>query len=249
MSIVRSPRPDSYFTIVHNEVVRDSRLSYRARGVLLEILSRPDNWKISAEVLARSSKEGRGAILTCLTELRDLGYIVTTRVRHENGQFETISTVYDRPTEVQKPDSGLPNSGQPTSGNPTSKEVPIKEDPIRKNKESAFEEFWKIYPRKTAKGAARKAWEKIEVGNYAAVISGAQAFAQDPNRDETFTPYPATWLNAERWTDEPLPPKKPVSASQSRESAPTPTPPKYEATDAPKGVPMPDSIKEILKRV
>jgi len=244
MSIVRSPRPDNHYTIVANEVVRDSRLSYRARGILLEILSRPDNWKISAEILARSSKEGRGAILTCLTELRDLGYIVTTRIRHDNGQFETISTVYDQPTGVRKPDSGLP-----TSGNPTSLEEPIKELPIRKKKEVAFEEFWTNYPRKVAKGAARKAWDKIASTEYESVIAGAERFAKDPNRDETFTPHPATWLNSERWTDEPLPPRKPLNAPRSLDSTPTATPPRFNSSELPRGVPMPDSIKEILKRV
>lgn len=249
MSIVRSPRPDNHYTVVANDVVRDSRLSYRARGILLEILSRPDNWKISAEILARSSKEGRGAILTCLTELRDLGYIVTKRIRHESGQFETISTVYDKPTGSGLPDFGLPDSGLPTSGNPTSKEVPIKEEPIRKKKESAFEEFWTIYPRKVAKGAAKKAWDKIKADDYEAVIAGAQRFALDPNRDETFTPHPATWLNSERWTDEPLPPKKPLNAPRSLDLTPTATPPRFSSAELPRGVPMPDSIKEILKRV
>ena len=244
MTIIRSRRPDNHYTVVHNEVVRDSRLSYRARGILLEILSRPDNWKISAEILARSSKEGRGAILTCLTELRDLGYIVTNRIRHDNGQFETISTVYDQPTGVGKPDPGLP-----TSGNPTSKEVPIKEEPIRKKKEFAFEEFWKAYPRKVAKGAARKAWDKIKAEDYEAVIAGATGFAKDPNRDETFTPHPATWLNSERWTDEPLPPKKPLNGARAVDSTPTATPPRFEASEIPRGVPMPDSLREILKRV
>jgi hypothetical protein len=244
MSIVRSPRPDNHFTVVHNEVIRDSRLSYRARGILLEILSRPDNWRISAEVLARSSKEGRGAILTCLSELRDLGYIVTSKIRHENGQFETISTVYDQPTGSGKPDPGLP-----TSGNPTSLEEPSKEEPIRKKKEFVFEEFWKVYPRKVAKGAARKAWDKINLKEADAIIAGATRFANDPNRDETYTPHPATWLNSERWTDEPLPPKKPLNGARAVDNTPTVTPPRFTIEDLPRGVPMPDSIREVLKRV
>ena len=74
-------------------------------------------------------------------------------------------------------------------------------------------------------------------------------FASDPNRDETFTPHPSTWLNAERWTDEPLPPKKPLNGARAVDNTPTATPPRFEASEIPRGVPMPDSIREILKRV
>ena len=72
MSIIRSPRVESNFSVISNSVIRDTRLSYRARGVLLDILSRPDNWRISADSLARSGSEGRHAILTALKELREV---------------------------------------------------------------------------------------------------------------------------------------------------------------------------------
>ena len=55
MTIIRAPRPDSGFLIVANDVVRDSRLSYRARGTLLSILSRPDDWRTDAEQLVREA--------------------------------------------------------------------------------------------------------------------------------------------------------------------------------------------------
>lgn len=76
----------------------------------------------------------------------------------------------------------------------------------------AFDEFWSIYPRKTGKGAARKAWDratkKAEPG---VILAAARVFAEDPNlpRDEPqFIPHPSTWLNQERWEDGPLPPRE-----------------------------------------
>jgi len=130
MSIVRSRRPESNFTTFHNNVIRDNRLSYKARGILLELLSRPDDWRVSAEMLARNSKEGRTAILSGLEELRNFGYIVTTRHRLENGQFETISVVYDLP---QKP----PTAENPTSVNPPLENLtPLEEPSKKKQKET-----------------------------------------------------------------------------------------------------------------
>jgi len=124
---------------------------------------------------------------------------------------------------------------------------------------SLFEEFWKIYPRKTAKGSARKAWEKIK--DPESVMAGAQRFASDPNRDPSFTPHPATWLNGERWLDEPLPPRKlsleetkarelVVAREKSeREREASRKAIEEEERNRQKSIPMPDYMKDILKRV
>lgn len=111
MSIVRAPRPESGFVQIRNEVARDSRLSYKARGILIEILSRPDNWETSADALAASGPDGRTAVLSGLRELREAGYLETTRQRLEDGTFNTVSTVYDTP----RPESGFPTSENLTS--------------------------------------------------------------------------------------------------------------------------------------
>lgn len=78
--------------------------------------------------------------------------------------------------------------------------------PTAQERDDAFEEFWSTYPRKIAKGAARKAWTKaIKDGHDPTVITaGAARFAdQRRGQDTKYTPHPATWLNAERWGDEP----------------------------------------------
>jgi len=69
-----------------------------------------------------------------------------------------------------------------------------------------FDSFWDTYPRKAAKGAARRAWESaIRKTDPQVILLAASVFANDPNRDPQFTPHPATWLNQERWNDDPLP--------------------------------------------
>lgn len=69
-----------------------------------------------------------------------------------------------------------------------------------------FEDFWRVYPRKTARLSAVKAWQKaIKSADPAEILEGARRYADDPNREAKFTAYPATWLNAGRWADEALP--------------------------------------------
>ena len=73
-----------------------------------------------------------------------------------------------------------------------------------------FTDFWAAYPRRTAVAVARKAWAKaIKRAKPEAIIAAIQAqVAAGCFPDKTYTPYPATWLNADRWLDEidtPLP--------------------------------------------
>jgi len=214
MSIIRSPRLESNFSVISNSVIRDNRLSYRARGVLLEILSRPDNWRVSGDSLARSGKEGRDAILTALKELRDCGYIRTVVERLPNGTFETKNFVFDTPQDVvpnpgnpTTVSAGSPNPGKPNPGKPKSDNQGSLEELSKKNLDiNQFDEFWKIYPLKVAKQAAIKAFEKATAhASPEIIIRGAQAYATDANRVPAYTAHPATWLNAHRWLDDALP--------------------------------------------
>jgi hypothetical protein len=113
MTIQRTPRPQSNFTILSNEILRDNRLSFRARGILASVLSRPDNWRTSADSLANESIEGRGAILTALKELETLGYLERTKYQNELGHWVSDSLIYDQPKY------GKPTSVEPTSENST----------------------------------------------------------------------------------------------------------------------------------
>ena len=113
MTIQRTPRPQSNFTILSNEIIRDDRLSFRARGVLISILSRPDNWRTSAESLSNESLEGRAAILTALKELEVCGYLERQKHQNERGHWVSESFIYD------KPKYGKPTSAEPTSDNST----------------------------------------------------------------------------------------------------------------------------------
>lgn len=77
-----------------------------------------------------------------------------------------------------------------------------------------FETFWRLWPRKTAKLAAIKAWRKIPPLELPLVMEGLTAQLPELNRRESvYCPYPATWLNGLRWRDEPpTPTANPITA-------------------------------------
>lgn len=64
-----------------------------------------------------------------------------------------------------------------------------------------FEQFWQLYPRKIGKGQARRAFQAALKKTTQAVIMEAVQRQRFDAR-ERFQPYPATWLNGERWLDE-----------------------------------------------
>ena len=108
--IRRAPRQGN-FDIVDRKTVRDKSLSYRARGVLMRLLSNADGYSMTAIDLARDGKEGRDAILAALKELREKDYLLTRRFQNEQGKWLTENTIFDRPQ---------PSPENPTSVNQTS---------------------------------------------------------------------------------------------------------------------------------
>lgn len=103
LRIFRS-RPDDNFTIVPNVALRDSRLSYLARGILAELLTHADGWDTNADALWQAAQrsrpgraEGRRAFRAAFSELEDRGYLVRRTVRGERGRFITVLELHDTP--------------------------------------------------------------------------------------------------------------------------------------------------------
>jgi hypothetical protein len=72
-----------------------------------------------------------------------------------------------------------------------------------------FERLWRQFPRKVAKGAARKAFLKIKpdaamVDRMLQAIAWQRQQAQWIENNGQFIPHLSTWLNQERWDDEPM---------------------------------------------
>jgi hypothetical protein len=77
--------------------------------------------------------------------------------------------------------------------------------PSKRDAEAQFEHFWQVYPRKVAKGRARKAWAQATgKADPETIIDGARRYGREQSEnDPKFVAHPATWLNGERWLDEP----------------------------------------------
>ena len=84
MAVFRVERIKDY-TVMSNHHLRNKNLSLKAKGLLSQMLSLPDDWDYTLKGLAAINKESVDAIRTAIWELEDAGYVVRTRVRDERG--------------------------------------------------------------------------------------------------------------------------------------------------------------------
>lgn len=86
------------YTTIDNGIFKDTRISFKAKGLLTTMLSLPPTWNYTIEGLATLSKDGRDSIKTALKELENFGYLERKQIRNENGSFFDLEYfVYEKP--------------------------------------------------------------------------------------------------------------------------------------------------------
>jgi hypothetical protein len=211
-------------------------------------------------------QKGAGGSATCREDRRPHKYTINLSVlrgdvqttRKPRGDFEGDdgATITPDTGRLSRP-MNLPK--EPSIEPPVVRTLRTEEGIIKAN--TPFDLFWKIYPLKVGKGAAKKAWDKaLQEADQDSIINGALQYAQDPNRHPSYTAHPSTWLNAGRWADDPLPARE-ISPEEKKaqevESARLKFERERKANEAwfaeqeeqrAKAVPMPESIKSLLRK-
>jgi hypothetical protein len=82
--IIRREHRRNYTTIA-NELINDDRLSYEVLGLLLFLLSLPDDWEIHVNQLRRRGRIGRPRMYRILNQLQQAGYLRHDRIRDQRG--------------------------------------------------------------------------------------------------------------------------------------------------------------------
>jgi len=200
---------DDHFTQIPNAWLRDPNLSLGAKGLISQLLSHAPGWEISQQSLAEANRTGKDAIRTLIRELLQAGYLnrSTDRTRTEKGYLSGFVYTTQDPTTSDNPTLDYPTLDNPPHKNTITKEEQLKEIYPQNDFGEEFEKFWNLYPRKNEKLAAKKAFIKAckEYG-FDVIYQGAVQLSRDPNLPpKNFIPYPASWLNAGGWTNEPYP--------------------------------------------
>ena len=112
------------FTIMSNYHLRDKNLSLKAKGLLSQMLSLPEEWDYTLAGLAHINKESKDAIRTTILELEKAGYITRHQTTTEGGRFgsnEYVIREHPLPHEplTENPTTVDPQTAAPLTENPT----------------------------------------------------------------------------------------------------------------------------------
>lgn len=86
MNSFKSKRTEPFVT-VRRSFIDDETISWRAKGILIYLLSKPPNWQVYEQDIIRHSKEGRDAVRVAIKELMTAGYMLKVRQRISKGTF------------------------------------------------------------------------------------------------------------------------------------------------------------------
>lgn len=128
MAVFRVEKNENY-TVMSNHHLKDKELSLKAKGLLSQMLSLPEDWDYTLTGLAYINKESKDAIRSAVNELEAAGYIVRKQKTDDSGKFSGNEyVIYECPQN--EPLLENPMTGNPPSDNPSS-EKPLSENPTQ----------------------------------------------------------------------------------------------------------------------
>ena len=136
MAVFRVEKSRGY-TVMSNHHLRNKELSLKAKGLLSQMLSLPEDWDYTLAGLSHINRESIDAIRTAVWELEKAGYITRRQGRDEKGKMAAIEyTIYEQPQppSLENPILENPTSDKPVLENPTT-DNPTSDNPTQINKE------------------------------------------------------------------------------------------------------------------
>lgn len=112
------------FTMINNQAVTDPSLSWKAKGILLYMRSRPDDWQFYSTEVAKRATDGRASLMAGLRELQERGYLKRRQGKIENGKFGDLEwTIADTPAFL--PQTDFPAAEKPAAEKPSTENQPL----------------------------------------------------------------------------------------------------------------------------
>lgn len=115
--IVRGPLPEERYYVLRNEIADDRSLSWAARGLLIHLLTKPKDWKVSVAALVNQTKgsrikSGRDSVYALLKELENAGYVERKRARLASGKLGEVDYIVSEGRFAPLP--AQPDTAKPT---------------------------------------------------------------------------------------------------------------------------------------
>lgn len=205
MPIIRIQKRENPYVQIDRAAIEDNRLSWRARGILAYLLSKPDDWSIHIFDILNHGTEGRDAVQAAMKELESFGYAKLETLRSESGKVAGKEWVItEQPTNGFSGSRLSPTNGITDVGKNRQSENPLYSNnnkssnnklTARKSKTAiaqdseigrgaatcyGFEQFWNDYGYKVgSKAKAEKAFAKLDEKDRGAIRDTIGAYRRD----------------------------------------------------------------------
>lgn len=210
-------KADIKFSIIP-EWVLDADISDRAVRVYAVLARYADNDTLTAfpsrATLAKRLRCVTRSVDRALSELESIGAIVK-HSRHDEvkGNASNLYVLRRIPTDpsdttvaplATQESPPWRQESRPPSDTTVALTITRELDPEELDIDMAFDTFWSAYPRRTAKGRARTAFEKaLKKTSLKNILQAVELYTvQVEDKSIEYVAHPATWLNGERWDDD-----------------------------------------------
>ena len=90
-------KKEKNFTVLDNTFIKDTRLSWKAKGLMTYLLSLPDDWTIHLSEIEQHATDGKSALRSAINELKEFGYLKAEQKRENNRFAEMVYIIIENP--------------------------------------------------------------------------------------------------------------------------------------------------------
>lgn len=214
MGIIRIDKTAGNYFIASKYYVEDEKISWKAKGIMSYLFSKPDDWQIYQTQLEKVSIDGKASVRSTINELIDNGYMTRQSRRKSNGDFDGYDyTLHEYPTndgvrkmedakmedakmEIAKSDTTNNNS---TNNDLTNNDINISATDVTQEQ---FEEWWNLYNKKKDKKKANSLFKStLKKYDYETIMKGTEEYLKTI-KDKQYQKYPKTFLSQESFLND-----------------------------------------------
>ena len=214
MGIIRIDKTAGNYFIASKYYVEDEKISWKAKGIMSYLFSKPDDWQIYQTQLEKVSIDGKASVRSTINELIDNGYMTRQSRRKSNGDFDGYDyTLHEYPTndgvrkmedakmedakmEIAKSDTTNNNS---TNNDLTNNDINTSATKVTQEQ---FDQWWNLYDKKLDKKKAFSLFKTaLKKHDFETIMNGTKDYLKTIT-DKQYQKYPKTFLSQESYMND-----------------------------------------------
>ncbi len=214
MGIIRIDKTAGNYFIASKYYVEDENISWKAKGIMSYLFSKPDDWQIYQTQLEKVSKDGKASVRSTINELINNGYMTRQSRRKTNGDFDGYDyTLHEYPInngvrkmeiakmeiakmEIAKSDTTNNNS---TNNDLTNNDINTSATKVTQEQ---FDQWWNLYDKKLDKKKAFSLFKTaLKKHDFETIMNGTKDYLKTIT-DKQYQKYPKTFLSQESFLND-----------------------------------------------